>query len=166
MPEQSITDAIAAYAEGPDLLEASISGLLPEALDLSPGPIDWTIRQILHHVADGDEIWRVFVKRAIARPGGEFSLDWYWSFPQDDWPRKWAYAQRDVRLSLDVFRANRRQIAEMLRLAPGAWDNTLVVRSRSGEAQPVTVGWVVEMQTRHVVGHVDDIRKIREAHGM
>jgi uncharacterized damage-inducible protein DinB len=166
MGESRVTQAIDAYAAGSDLIEATIAGLPETALDLAPGPDAWSIRQILHHIADGDELWRLFVKRAQAQPGGEFTLEWYWTVPQDEWAHGWGYSERDVRLSLDVLRANRRQIVEMLRRSLSAWENSLLVRWPSGESRPVTVGDIVEMQTRHVAGHLDDIRSIRSANGV
>ena len=48
---------IARYADGPAQLEAAIAGLTEEELDLAQTADTWTIRQIVHHVVDGDDIW-------------------------------------------------------------------------------------------------------------
>ena len=48
---------LARYADGPAQLEAAIAGLSEEELDLAQTADTWTIRQIVHHVVDGDDIW-------------------------------------------------------------------------------------------------------------
>jgi len=79
-------DAIVArYAAGPGQLHAAIAGLSEEGLDVAERDNDWTIRQIVHHVADGDDLWKGFVKQAMGHPGSRFELQWYWDWPQTEW---------------------------------------------------------------------------------
>ena len=158
--------SIARYADGPDQLEAALAGLPEDGLDIAESDDAWTIRQIVHHVADGDDIWKVFIKRAIGNPGGRFDLQWYWDKPQDEWVQSWAYASRAIEPSLALFRANRGHIVQLLECSPAAWEQSLVVRWPSGEEHQVSVAWVVEMQARHVPGHVDDIQRTRQVHGV
>lgn len=157
---------ITRYAGGPNQLDAVIAGLSEGELDIAERDNTWTIRQIVHHVADGDDIWKVFVKRAIGNPGIEFDLQWYWAMPQDEWVKRWAYASREIGPSLALFRANRSHIVQLLELVPEAWEQSLLVRWPDGEQEKVTVAWVVNMQAEHVPGHVDDIRRIRQVHGI
>jgi len=49
---------------------------------LTPGA--WTIRQIVHHVAGGDDLWKAAIKAAIGNSRGLFSYCWYWDKPQDE----------------------------------------------------------------------------------
>ncbi len=157
-------DILTDYAAGPNRLEAALAGLPTAGLDLALSGDNWTIRQIVHHVTDGDDIWKVFIKRAIGHPGGEFSLQWYWQIPQDEWAEQWAYEKRAIEPSLALFRASRCHIVQLLEHVPEAWGKSLRVRWPSGEEQQVSVIWVVEMQARHVVGHIGDIRRIREVY--
>jgi uncharacterized damage-inducible protein DinB len=147
---------------GPGGLAAAIAGLSDTELDASAG--GWTIRQIVHHVADGDDIWAGFIERALGDQGGEFSLQWYWQTPQDVWAERWAYAERAIGPSLALLRANRAHIVQLLEHVPGAWEKSLRIRWPRGEEQDVSVGWVVEMQAHHIEGHLGDIARIREAH--
>jgi len=151
------------YRNGPVLLEKAISGLSETDLDLSLSSSSWTIRMVVHHVADGDEIWKSFIRQAIGDIGGEFKLQWYWQIPQDVWAEQWQYAQRAIEPSLAVFRANRTQTLQMIEHVPDAMSRRLLIRWPNGEEQEVGVGWVMEMQTQHVLGHVSDIGSIRKA---
>jgi len=159
------SDILAGYAAGPDRLEAAIAGLSAADLDLALGSDTWSIRQIVHHIADGDDLWKEFVKRAIGNPGGEFTLAWYWQIRQAEWARRWAYRERDIEPSLALFRASRAHVVQLLAHRPEAWSNSLLIRWQDGEEAHTSVEWVVAMQARHIDGHLDDIRRIRQTHG-
>jgi len=161
----SQSDILAGYAAGPDHLEAALAGLSAADLDLALDGDSWSIRQIVHHIADGDDIWKEFVKRAVGNPEGEFSLAWYWQIGQDEWARRWAYEQREIEPSLALFRASRAHVVQLLTHRPDAWSHSLLICWPGGPAEQTSVEWVVAMQARHVVGHVNDIRRIRAAHG-
>ena len=157
---------LAGYADGPVQVEAAIAGLSEGELDIAQSDGAWTIRQIVHHIVDGDDIWKVFIKRAIGNPAGKFDLQWYWAMPQDEWVKSWAYASREIEPSLALFHASRGHIVQLLERMPAAWERSLVVRWPNGEEQKVSVAWVVEMQAQHVPGHLDDIRRARQVHGV
>ena len=159
------SDIIAGYAAGPDRLEAAIAGLAAADLDLALDSDSWSIRQIVHHIADGDDLWKGFVKQAIGHPAGEFTLAWYWQITQDEWAERWAYGERAIEPSLALFRASRAHIVQLLAHRPEAWSNCLLIRQPDGEEVQTSVEWVVAMQARHIDGHLDDIRRIRQAHG-
>ena len=56
---------IARYIEGPTLLERALSGISKDQLDLVPVKGGWSIRQIVHHITDGDDLWKICIKRAF-----------------------------------------------------------------------------------------------------
>jgi hypothetical protein len=87
--------------------------------------------------------------------------------PQDEWVKSWAYASREIGPSLALFRASRGHIVQLLEQMPEIWERSLLVRWLNEEEQEVKkVGWVVKMQAEHVPGHVDDIRRVRQVHGV
>jgi hypothetical protein len=153
------------YADGPAQLEAAIAGLTEGELDLAESADTWTIRQIVHHVADGDDIWKVGIKAALGNSSGTFTLQWYWDRPQDKWVGSWDYAGRDLDPSLALFRANRRHILQLLSQVPDAWGRSMSIEWPNGQKEQITVGYIVEMQAGHVLGHIDDICTIRQIHG-
>jgi len=155
----------ARYAEGPAQLEAALEGLAEEDLDVALAANTWTIRQIVHHVVDGDDLWKVCIKIALGNSGVTFDLQWYWDLSQDTWVQRWDYAGRAIEPSLALFRANRRHVAQLLRQIPDGWERYVLIKwPGRQEEERITVGDVVEMQVNHLMGHVDDTRWIREAH--
>lgn len=164
--ERNPETILARYADGPAQLESAISGLKESELDLAQSSDSWSIRQIVHHVADGDDIWKIAIKAALGNSSGTYSLLWYWDKPQDEWVESWDYASRGIESSLGLFRANRRHMVQLLQPIPDAWERHIFIQRPDGEKRQTTVGYIVEMQADHVQGHIDDIRRIREVHGV
>jgi len=151
---------IARYIEGPTLLERALSGLKEADLDTTPSKGGWTIRQIVHHIVDGDDIWKICIKQALGNDQSEFSLDWYRVMPQDVWADRWAYALRSVDVSLALLKANRDNVMQLLEHVPDGWDRTVRFREPNGKIEIVPVGFVIEMQANHVVHHIQQIEAI------
>lgn len=156
---------LASYAAGPERLAAAVAGLDETTLDAVPPEGGWSIRQIVHHVVDGDDIWKMFIKAALGDSTTPFSLQWYWDLPQETWADRWAYAQRRLEPSLALLAANRRHILQILEAVPDAWQRAVLVRWPHGQEQRVSVGWMVTMQAEHVLHHIETIRAIRRARG-
>jgi hypothetical protein len=152
------------YADGPARLEAAIAGLTETDLDSALASGTWTIRQLVHHVVDGDDLWKMCIKQALGNSESQFDLGWYWNMAQDRWAESWNYAGRALKPSLALFRASRGHVVQLVRQIAGAWECSLVIQWPHQERGRITVGQVIEMQARHVDAHVEDIRKIRQAH--
>lgn len=161
-------DLLAAYARGPAALREALATLDNVALDLAQPDGGWTIRQIVHHVADGDDLWKTCILAALGQGGEDggaagravFALQWYWDRPQDEWVEHWAYAEREIEPSLALLEANRRRTVQLLCHTPEPLARCITVRWPGGQEQEVTVAGIVEMQTQHVAGHTDDILRI------
>lgn len=152
------------YAEGPALLKSALAGLTESGLDLSLTADSWSIRQIVHHLTDGDDIWKICIKAALGNPDGLFTLQWYWDKPQMEWSENWKYASRDIKSSLALLCANRRHIVELVKQIPNAWERSIRLKPPSGPEEHIAVGDVLEMQARHIVDHIKDIRAIRQVY--
>ena len=154
------------YTEGPEQLETALAGLGEANLDVAKTPDSWTIRQIVHHVVDGDDLWSMCIIASLGDSRGLFSYQWYWEKPQDEWADNWKYALREIEPSLALFRANRHHISQLLHQIPGAWEKYTLITLPDGKEKATSVRYVVEMQTKHVQGHIEDIQAIRKKHNL
>ena len=161
-PPDDRDSVLARYMEGPALLERALAGLQDAELDTPPSQGGWTIRQIVHHVVDGDDLWKTCIKVALGNEQAEFTLEWYWALPQEDWANRWAYAHRSLDVSLALLRANRSHVLQLLESVPDGWHRSVEFRKSNGETERLPVGAVVEMQADHVVHHVNRILAIRK----
>jgi hypothetical protein len=157
---QTQEEILARYSEGRSRLEEVVAGLSEDELNLTAKPGSWTIRQIVHHIVDGDDLWRTCIKAALGNGRVEFSLKWYWDIPQDQWADCWSYARRPIQPALAIFRLHREQIVDLLGRIPDAWEKPIRVRWPHKPEEIVKVGNVIEMQAGHALGHIEDIRRI------
>lgn len=156
---------LTAYCAGPNLLGASIAGLDDAGLDQAIDSQNWSIRQYVHHVVDGDLIWQIGLLAALGQAPA-FDLAWYWNRPQTEWVDAWQYAARPIQPALEFFNANRQRAAGLLRGIPGALAREMTVTWQSRPAAPLSARDILLMQTRHVTGHIEDIHRIRRARGL
>ncbi len=157
---------LAQYANGPAQLEAVLMGLTESDLNLAQTPDTWTVRQIVHHIVDGDDIWKICIKAALGNTEGLFSLQWYWDRPQTEWAENWRYSNRTIEPSLLLFRTNRHHIVELVQQTPNAWGKSIRIKRPHRKEERITIGSVLEMQARHVVEHISDIKMIRCTHNL
>ena len=160
------TAVLAQYADGPAQLEAALIGIGESDLDRAQSADTWTIRQIVHHIADGDDIWKICIKAALGNSEGMFSLQWYWDRPQTEWAERWGYASRSIRPSLDLLIANRQHIMELIQQAPDACQKSIWLKRLRKRKVRITVADVLEIQAGHVVEHINEIRTIRQTYGV
>lgn len=168
MMEQSDNSSkiLALYADGPVLLESELAGLTESDLNLSLTSDSWSIRQIVHHLADGDDIWKTCIKIALGNSDALFSLQWYAARSQREWSESWAYSLRGVESSLALYRANRRHILDLLEHIPSACEKSIRFERPGKEEMRITVLDVIELHVQHLTEHIESIKTIRQAHGV
>ncbi|MGD8306275.1 MAG: DinB family protein [Ignavibacteria bacterium] len=155
-------EIIELFKQGPGILEKTLEGLSDTELDYTPSNGGWTIREIVHHLADGDDLWKIYIKMALGNEQAEFTLKWYLAFPQIEWARKWNYEKRSIDESLVLLKAIRNHIIQLLEYAPDAWTMSAQFQEPNGKIEVVPVGFVIKMQADHVVHHVKRISEIRQ----
>ncbi len=161
-PMQEPADLLARYVEGPDWLHMAVAGLSNAQLDSAQKPDTWTIRQIAHHIVDGDDLWKMVLKAALGNSDAIIGLPWYWDKPQDEWAHRWNYAGRALEPSLALFQANRRHVQQLIESIPNAWASSICVAWSGRDPERITVGDIIRMQERHTRGHIAEIEAIRQ----
>ena len=162
IPKENMNETLELFKNGPDVLENALAGLSDSELDFVPSRGGWTIRQIVHHLVDGDDIWKNAIKMALGNEDAEFSLAWYLTSSQTEWAKKWNYENRSIDISLDLFRANRKHILQLLEYAQDGWSKSIRYRDPNGKIEVVPVEFVIKMQADHLVHHVERISAIRK----
>ncbi len=161
-PPENQDKILELFKQGPSILENALKGLSDSELDYSPSNGGWTIRQIVHHIVDGDDLWKIYIKIALGSEQAEFTLKWYLALPQIEWAKRWSYEKRPIDTSLALFRAIRCHILQLLEYVPDGWVKSAQFRDTNEEIEVVPVGFVIQMQADHVVHHVKRISAIRQ----
>ena len=161
-PPENKNEILELFKQGPGILENALAGLSDTELDYVPSNGGWSIRQIVHHLVDGDDLWKMYIKIALGNEQAEFTLKWYLALPQTEWANRWSYDKRSIDASLTLFKAIRVHILQLLEYAPDGWTKSAQFRDSNGEIEAVPVGFVIQMQADHVVHHVKRILEIRK----
>ena len=161
-PPENQNEILELFKKGTDILESALAGLSDFELDYVPSNGGWSIRQIVHHLADGDDLWKTCIKMALGNEKAEFTLKWYLALPQTEWAKQWSYEKRSIDASLALLRASRDHILQLLKFAPDGWTKSARYLEPNGKVEVVPVGFVIKMQADHILHHVKRISEIRQ----
>jgi uncharacterized damage-inducible protein DinB len=155
---------IARFLSGADRLAAAVSGLSDASLDLAAAPGEWTIRQIVHHVADDGDAWSMALKKAFATPGAPVRFE---GFPGNDaWAKAAAFDRRGIQTPLALIKAHRQAMAELGHDFINGWDDRFVVilDGQGNETARLTAEQIFTMLAEHLLEHVKVIEGIKRFH--
>lgn len=125
---------------------------LPESeLDLTYGPGKWSIRYLLHHLADAEVVLHERIKRVVSEPAPRVLLE----FLQDDWARALDYQSVPLDISRDVYRATRRSIIHLAERYYDSHGHIEWVHSAMGRR---TLGEEFDKVASHNARHLEQIR--------
>lgn len=145
------------YERGPAKVRAAVDGLTRDELTARPGPGQWSIHEVVVHLADSDAISIDRMKRMLSEDN-----------PQLLYADETAYVDRlathdqDLDDAIVLMEVGRRQFARVLRkLPPEAFDR----HGTHNKKGRVTVGGMVPSYIEHIDDHLDYVRKKRAALG-
>jgi len=148
---------IARFKQSEQWLRDSIAGL--SEADLSARPIagEWSIREVVQHLADGEIIAAGRLRRVLAEPTPELA-----GYDAAAFGEVMHYQALPVGTALDVFSAVRGHSAAIIdNLEPEQW-NRSGIHTEYGEQN---VERIVEGGGNHVEAHVNQIKEVRAALG-
>ena len=150
---------------GIERLRLTVGDLTYDQLDLAAdrdaSPGTWTIREIIHHLADDGDVWSLRIKQAIASPGSRVNLGHYPG--NESWAAALDFEDRDCQPALALISAHLAYLAELLTRFYNAWDrNVVIVDVLSGNEQSMTVLQIAQMLVEHLDEHLTQIGTIRE----
>ncbi|GCE09131.1 DinB family protein [Dictyobacter aurantiacus] len=130
-------EIVALYAQGPARLQQALADISEQELDKKRSEGEWTIRQLVHHIVDGDDLWMHAVKAALARSGSQYRHDWY--TPDNTCAETLDYAGRTIEPALLLFQANHEHILQLVQHLPDALSRFLLFAGPDQEPHPFTV---------------------------
>lgn len=154
------------YETGPELLDAALKGLSESQLDLSRAEGKWTIREIVHHIVDAEDLWETIIKAALGNTGCTFDASWY--IPGNKCAVPLDYAKRPIDEAVALFKSLRRFIADSIKHLPDARERSAFVTWKNGKLfeKTFTVGEMLDWQIQHLEIHLKQIHETREIHGI
>ena len=145
---------IESYGRATDRLIAVLDGFPREMWAYRPEPDDWTIHEIVVHIADSEANSYIRARRLIAEPGSEVL-----GYDEAGWAKRLDYHAQNPDVALESFRALRHSTYQLIRDLPDeVWAHT-VVHSESGR---MTFDDWLHTYERHVPEHIAQMRAIYE----
>lgn len=165
MTQQTATqnELLTQFLATADRLVTAVANLSETELDLTAESDGWSIRQMVHHVADDGDAWCLPLKKAIATPGAPLRFE---GFPGNDaWAAGLAFDKRGVGPALQLIRAHRQVMADLARYFAADWDACYVtVVDANGQAlQKLTLEQILRMIAEHLQEHVEAIEAVLQA---
>ena len=142
------------YREGYAAVAEALLKITPEEMDVKAGPGRWSVREIIHHLADSEMTAAVRLRLLLAQDRPTIQ-----GYDQDEFARR-LYYDRPYQVSLELFQIVRQSTAEILeRLTPAEW----IREGTHTEAGPYGVeGWL-KTYSAHAHKHARQIRVARDA---
>jgi hypothetical protein len=142
------------YRGGYAAVAEALVKITPEQLDFKPDAAKWSVREIVHHLADSEMTAAVRLRLLIAQDRPTLQ-----GYDQDEFARRLFY-DRPYEISLELFRLARASTAEILdRLTPTEW----VREGIHTEVGPYGVESWLKTYSDHAHKHARQIRIARDA---
>lgn len=161
--EKKHEEKIARFLAGIEELDAVLQGLSEAELDLAREEGKWTIRQIVHHIVDAEDIWETGIKAALGNSGCSFNFSWY--ITDNKCAEPLDYARRPIEVALELFKKIRPHVVELIEHLPGARERYVIVkRPEIPDGKKFTVDEIIDWQILHLNIHIEQILETRKKH--
>lgn len=156
-PDVVLAERVAEYNNAMQTFIDALNDITDKELDFTPAG-EWSVRWIVHHIADAEANAYVRLRRLLAEPAPT-QLQ---AFDEVAWSRHLRYG-RPIAASLSAFRALRQANVELLETLA---DTDLNRMGRHDTAGPVTLDQWLTKNTNHVVDHALQIQRNRADAGI
>jgi hypothetical protein len=138
---------------GPTLLRQAVDGLDAGAINRRPPGEDWSIRDVVIHLADAELVGAVRFRLVVAQDKAVLPV-----YDPDVWKRRLHYLWRDPEAAIALFQQTRYGTAELLHQCDAAaWQRTGIHPERG----VMTLADLLELYAGHVEEHAAQIATFR-----
>jgi len=151
MNREKINEKIELYGRGFDLLTAALAEVPKEAWQFKPEPQEWSVHEIIIHLADSESNAALRARKLAVEPGGTLM-----GYDQDVWANELNYHDQNYEDAL--------QFVKYARLTTYNWIKTLpdevfthTVNHPEYE-EPYTFEMWLKIYSSHIPGHIEQIK--------
>jgi hypothetical protein len=146
---------VARYKAGAREVTAALEGITPAELDWRPAPADWSVREVVHHLADSETIAGARLRLLLTADHAQIV-----AYDQEALARRLHYGSRPIEAALAALQPLRETTAELLdRLTEADWRRV----GTHSEMGPYSVERWLELNAAHAHDHAEQIRRNRAA---
>ena len=150
MNKQERDDKIELYGQGYDLLKAALAKVPAEAMKFKPEPKEWSVHEVIIHLADSESNAALRARKLIVEPGGAIM-----AYNQDEWAIKLDYHKHSLEDALEVVRLVRKTTHELLKRQPEEVFTHSLVHPENTD--PYTFEKWLNIYPGHIPNHIGQI---------
>lgn len=151
MNRQNRDEKIELYGKGYDHLMETLKDIPREMWMFKPEPKEWSIHEVLVHLADSESNAALRARKLIVEPGGTLM-----AYDQDKWTVELDYHEQSYEDALEIVRLARKTTYELLKKQPdGVFDHWV---KHPEYEEPYTFEDWINIYSAHIPGHVEQIK--------
>lgn len=151
MDAKERSEKIELYGRGYELLKAALAEVPQEAMQFKPEPKEWSVHEVLVHIADSESNAALRARKLIVEPGGLLM-----GYDQDEWVISLKYHEHSIGDALETTRLVRKTTYELLKRQP---DEVFTHSVRHPEYdEPYTFEQWINIYSAHIPGHIEQIQ--------
>ena len=149
------------YGRGFELFVATLAEFPREAWEFKPAPNEWSVHEIIIHMADSESMGAVRARKLIAEPGSALM-----PYDETGWAVRLNYAEQNLEDALQTFRLARQTTYNVLKMVPdGVFEHQVFhperVHPEYGERY--TLDKWLYIYTAHIREHIEQVQKTYQA---
>ncbi|QBD76652.1 hypothetical protein EPA93_11820 [Ktedonosporobacter rubrisoli] len=138
------------YSQAYDEVRQALETFPRQAWHFKPAPHEWSIHEIIIHLADAEANGFIRIRKAIAEPGSTVGL-----YDQEQFAEQLHYPEQSPEDALNLFSLLRLTTYQLLTLLPeSSWRNT-VKHPENGE---LSLDDLLQTYTEHTLVHIAQMR--------
>lgn len=150
MKREEINDKIELYRRGFDMLVDVLKDIPRDIWQFKPEPGEWSIHEVIIHLADSETNAALRARMLIVEPGGTVM-----GYDQNAWANTLNYQEHDLEDALEVVRLARKTTHQLLKKQPDEIFEHIVMHPEYKE--PYTFDNWLNIYSAHIPGHIEQI---------
>ncbi len=151
MKTEEHLEKIELYGHGFDLLVAALAEVPEGAWQFKPEPTEWSVHEIIIHIADSESNAALRARMLAVEPGG-----FIMGYDQDLWANELDYHQHDAEDALQLIKYARLTTYKWLKTLPEEVFSHAVKHPEYDE--PYTFEMWLNIYSDHIPGHIKQIK--------
>ncbi len=139
------------YGQGYSKLAQTLMEIPKEAWQFKPAPTEWSVHEVLVHLADSETNSYGRVRMAAAQPGGTLM-----AYDQDVWANTLNYHEQSWEDALELLKWVRKTTYDFIKMLPDeVWSNSV---NHPEFDKPYTMERWLKIYAKHIPGHIEQIQ--------
>jgi hypothetical protein len=152
MNRAEIDEKIEQYGRGFDLLTAALAKVPRKAWSYRPAPGEWSVHEIIVHMADSESMSAMRARKLIVEPGSMLM-----GYEEAKWADALDYKEQSAEDALEIIRLARQSTYELLKRQPDEVFTHSVIHPEYPD-HPYTFEQWLNIYARHIPDHIEQLK--------